>query len=101
MIALRFGQGKRTQVLHDVLMLQIFEEFDFPLQSVQHASLTCFIRRGIGRDVDLLDSHKKTVCGVHPEIHFSERASSYQCSLDPLDTYRKRVSTGQEREKAM
>jgi hypothetical protein len=76
---------KLTQILHDVVLLQILEQLNLTLQSVEHLLLSLFVGRDARGDVDLLDGHEQPPAGVHAEEDRTEGAGSNECSLDPLE----------------
>ena len=74
-------------VLDDVLVLELAQELDFPLECAQHSLFTFLIYPRSRRQRYLLDGHQKPSRGVHPEIHLTERSSADECTLDPFDGF--------------
>jgi hypothetical protein len=56
-----------TQILHNVLMLQLLEQLDLPFQRFDHGPLPLLIASASCGQLDLLDRHEQTGLGVHAE----------------------------------
>lgn len=74
----------RTEILHDVLVLQVFEELDLGLESAEHALFPLLVGPCALGELDLLNCHQESTIGVHSEIDLAKRALPNESTLDPL-----------------
>lgn len=74
---------KRTEVLHDVFVLEVLQQLHLAFQRVQHLLFTLLIDRRGRRKIDLFHGHEKTGRSVHTKINLPERSRTDQRTLDP------------------
>ena len=80
----RKRKDRRTEVLNDVLVFEVFEELDLALERVDHAPLAVVVHRA--GQLDLLDGHEEAVHRVHAEVDAAEGAGADEGAANPLDT---------------
>lgn len=74
---------KRTEVLHDMLMLEVLQQLHLAFQRVQHLLFTLLVDRRGRRQIDLFHGHEKTGRSVHTKVNLPERARTDQRAFNP------------------
>ena len=84
-----------SEVLDDVLMIQVFQSLALQLQRLHNRHLTTIVPVVLcPRNLDLFDSNHFTGGGVQRDVHFSIRTLADEFSSNPFeDRYHEAVSS--------
>ena len=74
-----------TEILYDILVLQVLQQRNLLLHRSDHALFPFFASRPTHLEIDLLDGHEQTCLGVHAEVDLAEGTLTDKSSLYPFD----------------
>ena len=75
-----------SEILNDVLMIQVFQSLTLQLQRLHDCHLTAVIPVALRPwDLDLFDSNHFTGCGIQCDVNLAIRALANELSSNPLE----------------